>query len=250
MLCGEGVVDILIEYSDVMSVIIPELAPCIGFDQNNPYHMYTVYDHIAHAVGNYKGSDISVKMALLLHDIAKPSCYTEDERGGHFYCHGVFGKFYAEKIVERLKFDNKTKSEIIDLVQYHDADIYPGVKTVRRWMNKIGPELLDKLLYVKLADIEAHHSRNRKPLRDRVLGVKLIAKNIIEEQQCFRIKDLAVNGRDIMNLGIEPGPTVGKVLNHLLTMVIDGFIENEYGPLIAEASRYLYYDERETNHVH
>ena len=239
MLCGDGVVDILIEYSDVMAIIIPELGPCVGFNQNNPYHIYTVYDHIAHAVGNYKGSDVSIKMALLLHDIAKPGCYSEDVRGGHFYCHGVFGKFYAEKIVERLKFDNKAKREIIDLVQYHDTDIYPSVKTIRRWLNKIGPDLLNKLLYVKIADIEAHSNRNRNPLRDRVLSVKLIVENVIADQECFRIKDLAVNGRDIMALGVEAGPTVGKVLNHLLTMVIDGFIANEYGPLIGEANRYL-----------
>ena len=81
LLCGQGVLDVLLNYSDVITTIIPELAPCVGFEQNNPYHQYNVYDHIAHAVTNYKGNDISIKVALLLHDIGKPQCcllYTSD----------------------------------------------------------------------------------------------------------------------------------------------------------------------------
>lgn len=238
MLCGKGVLDILLEYKDVMAVIIPELGPCIGFNQNNPYHIYDVYDHIAHAVANYKGNDISIKMALLLHDIGKPECYTEDERGGHFYCHGAFSKFYAEKIMDHLKFDNKTRGEVIDLVQYHDSDIYPGVRTVRRWLNKIGPEMLDKLIHVKIADIYAHSEKNLEQMRDNVLFVKLIAKDIVAQQQCFQLKDLAVNGHDIVSLGYE-GPVVGKVLKHLLNAVMDEAVENSKDTLMKEAERYL-----------
>ena len=239
MLCGEGVLDILLEYSDVMAVIIPELEPCIGFEQNNPYHMYSVYEHIAHAVANYKGTDISIKMALLLHDIGKPECYSEDENGGHFYEHGVTSMRIAKDVVERLKFDNKTKTEIIDLVLYHDSDIYPGTRTVKRWLNKIGSELLDKLIFVKIADVHAHSEKNLEARRNDILGVKLIAKQILAEQQCFQLKHLVVNGIDIMNcLGIESGPCVGRVLNWLLGRVIDGTIENDVDDLTQEAKRY------------
>lgn len=239
MLCGEGILDILLEYSDVMAVIIPELEPCIGFEQNNPYHKYDVYEHIAHAVAFYKGFDISVKMALLLHDIGKPECYSEDENGGHFYEHGMTSMRIAKDVVERLKFDNKTKTEIIDLVLYHDSDIYPGMRTVKRWLNKIGSELLDKLIFVKIADIHAHSEKNLEARRDDALGVKLIAKQILAEQQCFQLKHLVVNGTDIMNcLGVESGPCVGRVLNWLLGRVIDGTIENNVDDLIQEAKRY------------
>ena len=89
LLMGAGVTKILLEYSDVIAVVIPEFLPCIGFEQNNRFHQYTVYEHIVRAVGNYGGDDLSVKIALLLHDIGKPQCYTEDENGGHFYGHAV-----------------------------------------------------------------------------------------------------------------------------------------------------------------
>lgn len=238
MLCGEGVLDILLEYSDVMATIIPELEPCIGFNQNNPYHKYTVYDHIAHAVDNFKDSDISIKMALLLHDIGKPGCYTEDHNGGHFHGHSVPSARIAKDVMERLKFDNKTKNEVVDLVLYHDSDIYPGTRTVKRWLNKIGEKMLRKLVYVKVADVYAHSEKNLEERRDKILGVLLIAKNIIAEQQCFTLKDLAINGHVVMELGAE-GPTVGKTLDHLLDMVLDGTIENDCDALVDEAKRYL-----------
>lgn len=239
MLCGDGVLDILLEYRDVMAVIIPELEPCIGFNQNNPYHLYTVYDHIAHAVDNYKGTDISIKMALLLHDIGKPECYTEDHNGGHFHGHSVNSMRIAKDVMTRLKFDAKTRDEVIDLVLYHDSDIYPGTRTVKRWLRKIGPEMLNKLIFVKIADIYAHSEINREERRDKCLGVKLIMKQILAEQQCFQIKDLAINGHDVMTLGVESGPKVGVVLNHLLDEVLEENIENEHEVLLTEAKRYL-----------
>ena len=239
MLCGKGVLDILLEYKDVMAVIIPELGPCIGFQQNNPYHIYDVYDHITHAVADYKGNDISIKMALLLHDIGKPECYIENETGGHFYGHSVISMRIAKDVMDRLKFDNKTKQEVVDLVFYHDSDIHPSTRAVKRWLNKIGRDLLTKLLCVKMADIYAHSDVNREPLVLKCCELMELACSVVQEQQCFTLKDLAVGGHDIMSLGIEAGPMVGKVLNHLLNKVLDEEIENEHDVLMEEASVYL-----------
>lgn len=240
MLCGEGVLDILLEYKDVMAVIIPELEPCIGFNQNNPYHIYDIYDHIAHAVAFHKGIDISINMALLLHDIGKPHCYTEDHNGGHFYGHGAISHKMAKDILERLRFDNKTKEEVLTLVFYHDAIINPDTKSVKRWMNRIGPEMLDKLMFVRIADIYAQSEINLELRRDKALGVKLIAKDILAKRQCFTLKDLAINGYVVIeHLGVPSGPKVGEVLNYLLDMVMDGKIENDLDVLMDEAKRYL-----------
>lgn len=240
LLCGESVLDILMEYKDVMAVIIPELEPCIGFEQNNPYHIYTVYDHIAHAVANYKGTDISVKMALLLHDIGKPECYTENEKGGHFHGHSVPSMRVAKDVVDRLKFDNKSKAEIVDLVMYHDSDIYAAERPVRRWLNKIGFEMLDKLICVKLADISAHSEVNQFERLQLCHKIRDITRVITEEQQCFQLKDLVINGHDVMrNCNIQSGPLVGEVLNHLLDMVLDGVVDNNADELIEEVERYL-----------
>lgn len=240
MLCGKGVLDILLNYKDVMAVIIPELEPCIGFEQNNPYHRYDVYEHIAHAVANYDGNDVSIKMALLLHDIGKPECYSEDENGGHFYGHAVPSMAIAKEVMDRLKFDTKTRNEVVSLVLSHDADIHPSTRSVKRWLNKIGYEMLDKLINIKGADNGAQSEMAQISRPGRFWEVRKIAGDIMNEQQCFTLKDLAINGYVVMeHLGVEAGPMVGKVLNHLLDKVIEEEIPNELEVLMEEARRYL-----------
>ena len=240
MLCGKGVLDILLEYKDVMAVIIPELEPCIGFDQNNPYHIYDVYDHIAHAVADYRGTDISIKMALLLHDIGKPECYIEDDYGiGHFYHHSVASHRIAGDVMTRLRFDSKTTNDVLNLVLYHDADIQPNFRSVRRWLSKIGVERFEKLIWVRIADIYAHSKRNQIPKIDKCYMIFETIEAVIEQEQCFTLKDLAISGHYILSLGVEEGPRVGKVLNYLLDQVLDGVIENTHDALVEEAKRYL-----------
>ena len=242
MLSGKGILKILLDYSDVFATIIPEIRPCIGFEQNNRYHQYAVYDHIAHAVANYTGSDTSVNIALLLHDIGKPLCYTEDERGGHFHGHGVPSRDLAEKVVDRLRFDNRTKQEVLELVLYHDSVIEPTPKIVRRWLGKIGEQRFRQLLCVRMADIKAHADGTQQSRIERCLALGSIMEKVIEENQCFNLKDLAVNGTDIMEaIGLSQGKKVGEVLNHLLDMVIAAEVENERQALLKEALAYAVY---------
>jgi len=239
LLCGSGALNVLLEFSDVMAVIIPELEPCIGFEQNNRYHQYTVYEHIVHAVANYTGSDISVKIALLLHDIGKPLCYTEDENGGHFYGHAVPSRDIAESVLNRLRFDNTTKSEVLELVLYHDSVIEPTPKTVRRWLNKIGAHRLSQLLNVRLADIKAHADGTQASRIERCEALGIVMSEVLEQEQCFSLKDLAISGKDILALGIPEGRIVGDILRHLLDKVINEELENSADILIDETHKYL-----------
>lgn len=240
MLCGKGILDILLEYKDVMAAIIPELGPCIGFEQRNKYHKYDVYEHTVRAVAGYKGNDISIKMALLLHDIGKPKCFTVDAMNdGHFYGHAIDSHHIAEDVMSRLRFDRKTTDEVLDLVLFHDADIHPNVRSVRRWLNKVGPEMLEKLMVVREFDIYAQSDIDQFSRVDKCYMVVDIAREVVKTQQCFQIKDLAIGGRDILNLGIESGPKVGEVLNHILDKVLDGELVNEHEVLVEEAKRYL-----------
>ena len=228
MLCGRGVLQILLEYSDVISVIIPEMSPCIGFDQNNKYHEYTVYDHICHAVENCGLNDIVIKLSLFLHDIGKPCCYTTDENGGHFYGHGVYSRDLAEKVLDRLRFDNKTKHDVLELVLFHDAVIEPTPKTVRRWLNKIGELQFSRLVEIRLADILAHKEGTQQSRIERCVSLGIIAYEIVEQNQCFSLKDLEISGKDVMELlNIAEGKRVGFVLNKVLDAVIDGSLKNE-----------------------
>lgn len=233
LICGDGVLDVLLVFSDVIATIIPELEPCIGFNQNNKYHCYTIYDHIAVAVANSTGDDIIVRMALLLHDIGKPCCYTEDENGGHFHGHGVFSRDLAEKSLSRLRFDNKTRDAILELVLYHDALIEPTPKTIRRWLNKIGFEQLNRWLRIRIADIKAHApvTQGDKILKCTDIGILMVN----EMNHCFSLKDLEINGREVMALGVPEGKQVGFILNELLNAVINGDIQNNKSQLIEKA---------------
>ncbi len=236
LLMGRRACSILMEFSDVITTIIPELAPCVGFKQNNPYHEYTVYDHIAHAVGNYRGDDISIKVALLLHDIGKPQCYTEDEKGGHFHGHSVPSHDLAEQVMRRLRFDNDTTNEVLDLVLYHDSVIEPTPKTVRRWLNKIGTKRFMQLMDVRMADILAHTKGTQESRIDRRNALCAIMEEVVKEKQCFTLKDLGVNGYDLINaFAMQEGKQIGEVLNYLLNEVINGNIQNDVHMLLDEA---------------
>lgn len=232
LLHGKGVLEILLNYNDIISTIIPEMKPCVGFDQNNRYHQYTVYDHIAHAVANYTGSDTIVEIALLLHDIGKPTCYTEDENGGHFRGHGVPSSDIAKAVVERLRFDNYAQRSVVELVLYHDATIEPTIKVVKRWLNKIGEQQLWRLLDIRMADILAHSEGTRESRVERCVAIRNIAKEIIASRQCFQLKDMAVNGNDLIAAGISQGKQIGETLNWLLNMVINGEAKNDKEELL------------------
>lgn len=235
----ESILYVLEEFSDVIATIIPEMKPCIGFEQNNRFHQYNVYEHIVHAVYNYSGDDLSVKIALLLHDIGKPCCYTEDENGGHFYGHGVFSHDISRQVLDRLRFDNERKKEVLELVLYHDSVIEPTHRVVRRWLNKIGEKRFRQLLCVRMADIEAHAKGTQESRIERCSALHSILDEVIEQEQCFSMKDLFINGNDVMSFGISQGKTVGDVLNHILDMVISEDLPNERDVLLEEAQRYI-----------
>lgn len=122
---------------------------------------------------------------------------------------------------------------------YHDADIQPNVRSVKRWLNKVGGETLEKLIEIRIADINAQSDRNKIPRIDRCYLILEIARDIVLTNQCFQIKDLDINGNDVIDLGVPKGPMVGKVLNHLLDLVIDDKIKNERDVLLEVANGYL-----------
>lgn len=171
-------------------------------------------------------------IALLLHDIGKPQCYTEDENGGHFHGHGVPSRDIAEQVLDRLRFDNKTKQEVLELVLYHDTMIEPTPRTVRKWLHKLGERRFSQFLDVRMADILAHAEGTQESRIERCIALGSIMSEVLEAEQCFALKDLQINGRDIMNLGIEQGKRVGEILNSLLDEVISGALENEHNALM------------------
>ncbi|MDO5448449.1 MAG: HD domain-containing protein, partial [Clostridia bacterium] len=226
---GPRVVDILISYRDVFAVIIPELEPCFDFDQQNKHHIYDVYDHIAHSVGEAEPLP-DVRLAMLLHDIGKPHCFTVGADGmGHFYSHADIGADITADILKRFKVSNEFYDTVWALVKYHYYPIEPNLKSVRRRLAKFGPELLDKILLVKLADNFAHNMETGD-----YSGEIYEVRDLIPEamKHCFSIKDLAISGNDLIDMGVEKGPRIGEILTLLLDEVMDEKLPNEREKLI------------------
>lgn len=227
IVCGENVTQVLLQFPDVFSAILPELAPCVGFDQKNKYHAYTIYEHIARAVGYCRISEVPVRLALLLHDIGKPACQTEDANGYHFYGHSVHSYDLAKQALDRLHTDADTEQAVLDLVLYHDSTIEPTPRVVRRWLNKIGRERLWQLTYVREADILAHAPGTQTSRLERCYALRELIDQTAAESQRFSLKDLSINGDDLLSLGFTQGRELGAVLKTLCDRVAAGVIAND-----------------------
>lgn len=232
-LCGARVRPLLTQYREVFAVFLPEIRPCFDFNQKNPYHHLDVWEHIALSVENGEPDPV-VRLALLLHDVGKPARFTLDEAGcGHFYGHPGEGARMAAAALRRLRFDRHTAERVETLVHWHDADLPPEPKTVRRWLGRIGPEALEQLTLVKEADALAHHPKVAQEWAGNARRLRECLHAVLKEQAPYSLKDLAVNGRDLLKQGVPEGREVGALLQQLLAAVIDGKVENERGALLA-----------------
>ena len=225
LLCGEHVAQILLEYPDVLGVFMPEILPCVGFDQRSKYHIYDVWEHTAHAVEAVENQPV-LRWTMLMHDLGKPDTFTVDQNGaGHFYGHFHESVNKAKAIMDRLRFDNRSKQQILTLVERHDSVLALTDRTVRRNLSRYGEEILRLLLKVKRADNLAHapEYRDRSELIDQweqLLNVELASGS------CFSLGQLAVKGNDLIELGIK-GKQIGEMLNELLSQVIDEKLPND-----------------------
>ena len=233
LLCGTDVLRVLLEDSRVLGVVLPEILPCVGFDQHNRHHCYDVWGHTAHAVAAAPPDPI-LRWAMLLHDLGKPQCFTLDEQGvGHFHGHHRPSAEMAESICRRLRFDKAAAQRICLLVRYHDRPIPLTERAIRRAMNQLGVDGLRQLCAVKRADNLAQHPDYRGRQQEIDRG-EAIMEELLAKDACFSLKQLAVNGQDMMALGLQ-GPAIGKMLQALLDAVMDGVVENERNALLSLA---------------
>ena len=135
-------------------------------------------------------------------------------------------------MLRALKFDNKTRERVVILVEYHDVQIPCKDRSIRKWLGRLGPESFFQLLEVKRADGMGQSYELVKNRLVELEKMKAKAEEIVAQGQCFSLKDLAVNGRDVIAAGVGPGPEVGRVLNGLLERVVSGKIANERDTLL------------------
>ena len=231
----------MVLYNEVFSLFIPEIKDMLGFQQNNPYHMYDVWNHTVHAIEYCESDDLVTRLAVFFHDIGKPHCYQDGEDGiRHFKGHGRVSANMTDKIMKRLRFDNDTREKVVELVYYHDATFEVGKKYIKRWLNKIGEEQFRRLLNVRRADIKAQADINQETRLQKIDNIGYILEEVLQDDECFSLKNLAVNGKDLITIGYKPGKEIGKVLNNLLDSVISGEYINEKEKLLEIAERRLH----------
>ena len=227
LLVGEKAGDILRQYPDVFCQFWPQLEPLITLEQNNPWHCWGGWEHTIHAVETAP-PELILRLTMLLHDIGKPSCKSTDENGiDHFYGHPAVSAKLADEMLQSLKFDNKTRERVVTLVEYHDVQIPNRERSVHKWLGRLGPETFFQLLEIKRADGMGQAYELVKDRLAELEEMKSKAEEIIAQGQCVSLKDLAVNGRDVIAAGIAPGPEVGRVLDRLLEQVLNGEVSNE-----------------------
>ena len=216
----------LLAFAPVLTQVIPELAPLMGFDQKNPHHQYDIFTHTAQVVASTP-ADLALRWAALLHDIGKPGCFSQDEQGiGHFYGHAKLGAHIADGILLRLKAPTALRQRVVLLVEQHMTPLEPDKKLLRRRLSKLGSEAVHQLLALQRSDMGA------KPADDsRFSQIQLLLQEIEAENACLSIRDLAVSGHDLMDLGYR-GPAIGQALQFLLEQVLDERVENEKEALL------------------
>lgn len=230
LICGKNCLNVLLEYSDIITVIIPEFQKCIGFDQHSPYHKYTVWEHIARAVSFAPQDNIQIRRALFFHDIAKPICAKFDESGrGHFYNHAKIGSEMTKDIMKRLRYDNDSITTVSTLIAYHSDKILTK-KNIKKLISVIGDKLFIELIEMKKCDNSAKNDfvRDENIQLDEILAETY---KIIENNECHNLHMLAVNGNDLIKSGLK-GVEIGDTLKELLNLVIEETLPNEHDILL------------------
>ena len=222
-------------FGPILGAVIPELQPLIGFDQRSPHHAYDLFTHVSHVVAGVPG-DLTLRWAALLHDIGKIPTFTQDETGrGHFYGHAAVGADMADGVLRRLKAPTALREQVVTLIGKHMTKLEPEKKTLRRWLSRLGWETVEELLALQEADMGSKGT-GILPEMEQFSQIRGVLEEIRRENACLTLKDLAVNGHDLMALGLT-GPEIGKTLNALLAQVLEDALPNERETLLEYARK-------------
>ena len=234
LLCGKAVRRVLMDFSDVLAVVLPEIIPSVGFDHRNPHHCYDVWEHTACAVENIPPQPL-LRWVMLLHDLGKPAVCVYDHAAGkaRYGGHQAASVELAKNILPRLRFDSESTRRILWLVEHHDRLFDPTEKSIRRMLRLCGEEDLRALIHIRRADNLAQHP-DFHGRQEELAACDVVLEKVLQEQQCFSLAQLAVNGRDMIAIGLN-GKAIGEMLNTLLTEVVEERLPNEKEALLAAA---------------
>ena len=225
----------LLRFAPVFTQVVPELGATLSFQQKSPHHAYDVYTHTAYVVENAPAT-LPMRWAALLHDIGKPACFTQDENGrGHFYGHAEKGAQMANEVLLRLKAPT-LREQVVFLIANHMVPLPPDFKVLRRKASHFGVENLLALISLQQADYAGKGIAEDAPP---FALLEALVDNLIDDGACLHLKDLAINGRDLLTIGFPEGKVLGSCLSYLLDCVLDGLLQNEREALLDAALIYL-----------
>lgn len=262
----------LLKDCGILQIIIPELLEGVAVQQPQ-FHVHDVFTHLLATVD---AAEDDIKLAALFHDIAKPRCFSKDEKGVHFYGHDVMGAEMTEQIMRRMKFSNDETERTSRLVRWH-MFYYPSISwreqtggerkyrsttsaelqqeieqtrygtnaggwsdgAIRRLIINVGgEEAIDQLMKLRIADASANPKSEFNPEELDVLAKRIA--DVRSKDMALKITDLNITGHDLMEtFKLEPGPKIGEVMKHLLELVLDDPALNDRAELIKLAGTYL-----------
>lgn len=228
----------LLRYRQVLGAVIPALIPTFDFDQHSPHHAYDLYTHIAHVTAAVPRK-LGLRWAALLHDIGKVRVFTQDETGrGHFYGHARVSAQMADGILLSLKAPTGLRERAVKLIDLHMTPIEPDKKQLRRFLGKYGESFLRDLIDLQEADMSSKGT-GKQDGEAPFAALRALTDEILREDACFSLKDLAIDGNDLIALGFAPGKAIGQCLSALLTQVVDEALPNEKNALLHAAKQML-----------
>ena len=242
LLLAPGAGQTLAQYGEILSGAVPEILPCIGCTQPGRWHCYDVWQHSAVAVEklDLRGQDTRgarvLCWAAFLHDIAKPQCRSVGADGAaHFKGHNQRGAAMARTILRRLKAPGYLIEGTTGLIAIHDAPVPAGDTAILKSLNRYGAVFLHRLCALKYADLDAHADTPEVKARRNEVAAFEARMTELSKTACYTMRQLAVNGADLMDIGIPAGPGVGATLQTLLNDVMEGTLPNEREALLAAA---------------
>lgn len=235
---GDNVTELMTEYREVFARIIPELKHSFDFSQITAHHRYDVFTHTIKAVG-FAPKNAKIRIALLLHDIAKPLCHTTDRAGiSHFNGHPQKSADIATEILRRFSFPSDFVNTVVKLIKYHDVRFEKPRLHIKRLLMELSEEEFRSLLTIQRCDILAQSEYQREEKLRHVDYIEDEFEAVLRENACLKLSDLAINGNDVMSLGVC-GKIVGDILHNLLTMVMEDKLVNQKDVLINYTKEYI-----------
>lgn len=230
LLCGKNAASVLERFHEVIEVFIPELRPLVGCPQNTKYHCFDVFHHTLAALENIPPAEIP-RLCMFFHDFGKPACRRTDSDGtDHFKGHEQKSAELAEPILRRLRYDNHTVKTVTERIRIHDTKSAVTKVQAKKLLCKIGVENYRALMEIKRADCRG--KADPHAIDEKLQKMDAFLTEILENQECFTLKQLAVNGNDLKAVGVADGKIIHTVLENSLLAVIENRCPNEKSALL------------------